>query len=208
MIMTKTKPTKDARWIDPALGSTCLLADGLYEISVTNDADQVRAAAQSDESDYILVGMMLPAAKGAAICQLMEDEHGVMPSPVVLLKSASPADARPSSPRLAPARPEVRLDEHTLKIRDIEIIPGRHEVLVKGRKVVLTYSEFKILHTLAQRPGWVFSREKIIYAVHGDNYNCTERAVDVQVTGLRKKLGPVGECIETVRGVGYRFSED
>ena len=98
-------------------------------------------------------------------------------------------------------------DESTINIKDIEIIPGRHEVKVKGKLVVLTFSEFRILHTLASKPGWVFSREKIIHAVHGNDYNCTERAVDVQVTGLRKKLGAAGDNIETVRGVGYRFVE-
>lgn len=205
MIMTKTKQQSETRWMNRALGHTEEISDGLYEISVTNDASQVRAAANSDESDYILVGMMLPADKGAAICQLMEDEHGLMPSAVVLLKSANPTASRPVVPPAARSNPAR--DEASLTIKEIEIIPGRHEVKVDGEKVVLTYSEFKILQTLAQRPGWVFSRDKIIYAVHGDHYNCTERAVDVQVTGLRKKLGKAGAYIETVRGVGYRFSE-
>jgi len=73
--------------------------------------------------------------------------------------------------------------------------------------LVLTLTEFRLLHFLAQRPGWAFSRTQIVDAVKGDDYPVTERSVDVQVAGLRKKLGTYGEYIETVRGVGYRFKE-
>ena len=80
-------------------------------------------------------------------------------------------------------------------------------MLVRGKPVELTATEFKLLYFLAQRPGWVFTRQQILDGVHGDNYAITERAVDVQVVGLRRKLGPAGGYIETVRGVGYRFKE-
>ena len=69
----------------------------------------------------------------------------------------------------------------------------------------LTYTEFKVLHFLARRPGWVFTRYQIVDAVRGEDYAVTERAVDVQIVGLRKKLGEYGKYIETVRGVGYRM---
>ena len=64
-----------------------------------------------------------------------------------------------------------------------------------------------VLQVLAERPGWVFTRQQILDGVHGDNYAITDRAVDVQIVGLRKKLGRAGKYIETVRGVGYRFKE-
>jgi two-component system phosphate regulon response regulator PhoB len=94
-----------------------------------------------------------------------------------------------------------------LKIHDFVINPGRHEALVKGRPVVLTATEFGILHFLARRPGWVFSRDQIISSVKGQDYAVTDRSVDVQIVGLRKKLGQAGSFIETVRGVGYRFKD-
>jgi two-component system phosphate regulon response regulator PhoB len=94
-----------------------------------------------------------------------------------------------------------------LKIHDIVIHPGRHEVLVKGKPVRLTLTEFQLLHFLARRPGWVFTRQQIVDEIKGADYPVTDRSVDVQVVGLRKKLGTCGECIETVRGVGYRFKE-
>ena len=95
----------------------------------------------------------------------------------------------------------------SLKIHGLVIHPGRHEVLANGKAVDLTASEFRILHHLARRPGWVFTRGQIIDAVHGEDYPVTDRSVDVQVAALRKKLGKAGECIETVRGVGYRCKE-
>ena len=79
--------------------------------------------------------------------------------------------------------------------------------MVGGRPVRLTFTEFQVLCTLARRPGWVFTRSQIVDAVRGDGYPVTDRSVDVQIVGLRKKLGAGGKYVETVRGVGYRFKE-
>ena len=73
--------------------------------------------------------------------------------------------------------------------------------------IELTKSEFSILHFLASHRGWVFTRYQIVDAIRGDKYVVTERAIDMQITGLRKKLGEAADLIETVRGVGYRFKE-
>ena len=94
-----------------------------------------------------------------------------------------------------------------IQIHELQIHMGRHEVLVGGKPVSLSSTEFRVLHFLASKPGWVFSRQQILDGVHGDNYAITDRAVDVQIVGLRKKLGSAGRHIETVRGVGYRFKE-
>ncbi len=98
-------------------------------------------------------------------------------------------------------------DSETIQAHNIVIHPGRHEVLVGGDPVSLTNTEFRVLVYLARRPGWVFTRYQIVDAVHGEDYPVTERSVDVQIVGLRKKLGEAGKFIETVRGVGYRFKE-
>ena len=95
----------------------------------------------------------------------------------------------------------------TVKIHNLVIHPGRHEVLMDGQQIDLTFTEFRLLHFLARKPGWAFSRAQIVDAVKGEDYPVTERSVDVQVVGLRKKLGEAGDYIETVRGVGYRFKE-
>ena len=124
---------------------------------------------------------------------------------------------KPFSPKVVIARIRSMLrrkhkttvedDKSTVKAKDLVIHPGRHEVLVKGKAVELTFTEFRVLHLLARRPGWVFSRQQIVDGVRGEDYPVTERAVDVQIVGLRKKLGPCGDYIETVRGVGYRFKD-
>jgi len=92
-----------------------------------------------------------------------------------------------------------------VRIHDLTIDPSRHEVLVEDRAVSLTLTEFNILHTLAKRPGRVFTRYQIVDSIHGSDYLVTDRAVDVQIVSLRRKLGSGARYIETVRGVGYRF---
>ena len=133
---------------------------------------------------------------------------------------------KPFSPQILIARVKAVLrradlpektDQDVLKIHELVIHPGRHEVMIEGvdgsssssakDTLDLTHSEFKILHFLARRPGWVFTRAQIVDAIRGENYVVTDRSIDVQVVGLRKKLGVASDYIETVRGVGYRFKE-
>jgi two-component system phosphate regulon response regulator PhoB len=123
---------------------------------------------------------------------------------------------KPFSPKVLIARMRAVLrrrdraetaEDDVLKFDDIIIHPGRHEVTVEGDRVDLTFTEFRILHILARRPGWVFTRHQIVDAIHGEHYPVTDRAVDVQIVGLRRKLGSAGDYIETVRGVGYRFRD-
>jgi two-component system phosphate regulon response regulator PhoB len=80
-------------------------------------------------------------------------------------------------------------------------------VRVDGQPVDLSATEFRMLHFLARRPGWVFTRQQILDGLHGDKHAITDRAVDVQVVGLRRHLGTAADYLETVRGVGYRFKE-
>ena len=87
----------------------------------------------------------------------------------------------------------------------IQVDPGRHEVLVKGKPVTLTATEFRLLHTLIRRPGQVFTRDRLIDGAIGEDAHVVDRTIDVHVTALRKKLGKAGALIETVRGVGYKL---
>jgi two-component system phosphate regulon response regulator PhoB len=121
---------------------------------------------------------------------------------------------KPFTPRVLLARvravlrrrtPEPEDDSERLTRGAIEIDRTRHAVQVSGRPVVLTLSEFRILELFMRRPSAVFSRYQIVDAVHGADYPVTDRSVDVQIVGLRRKLGVQGQRIETVRGVGYRF---
>jgi two-component system phosphate regulon response regulator PhoB len=141
------------------------------------------------EEDDIVAGLELGA-----------DDYVVKPfSLKVLLARVGRALARP-------------VGHHEEKVSSIEIAGLRidvqkHEVSNNGALVDLTSSEFSLLQFLAEHPGWVYTRGQIVRAVHGDDYPVTDRSVDVMVLGLRRKLGPAGQLIETVRGVGYRFTE-
>jgi two-component system alkaline phosphatase synthesis response regulator PhoP len=94
-----------------------------------------------------------------------------------------------------------------LNFTDMTIHPRCHQVLVQSAPVDLTASEFRLLHMMALKPGWVFTRSQIVSSLHGDNYAVSDRAIDVHIVTLRKKLGHAARYIETVRGVGYRFKE-
>jgi two-component system phosphate regulon response regulator PhoB len=95
--------------------------------------------------------------------------------------------------------------EALLELDGLSVNPLRREVRANEIPIDLTNTEFKLLHFLMRQPGLVFTRDQIVEGVHGDDYPVTDRSVDVQVVGLRKKLGEYGAYVETVRGVGYRF---
>ena len=156
----------------------------------------VMLTAKGEEAD-IVAGLNLGA-----------DDYITKPfSPKVLLARVRAVFRRAAADLDQHDDPEDDEEGETIEIRDLMIHPGRHEVCVRGKQVELTATEFKLLYFLARRPGWVFTRMQILDGVHGDNYAITDRAVDVQVVGLRRKLGLAGNYLETVRGVGYRFKE-
>ncbi|MDI9405039.1 MAG: winged helix-turn-helix domain-containing protein, partial [Limnohabitans sp.] len=103
--------------------------------------------------------------------------------------------------------PSPKSDRMTLMGSRLVIDLDRHETLVDGKKIDLTLTEFGILHYLAGRPGFVRTRDQIIASVHGKNTVLSSRTVDVHITALRRKLADLADCVETVRGVGYRFTE-
>lgn len=181
--------------------------------------------------DLILLDLMLPGVDGYEVCRRVRADETLTHVPIVMLTARgeeadivkgleSGADdyiTKPFSPGVLKARIAAVLrrsagrkpgKDDVIRISGMVIHPGRREVLVRNEPVKLTYSEFSVLHFLASRPGWVFTRYQIVDAVHGEDYPVTERSVDVQIVGLRRKLGAAGQCIETVRGVGYRFREE
>ena len=173
---------------------------------------------------------MLPGVDGLDVCRIIKNDPVTKDVPVIMLTAkgeesdivkglnlgADDYVTKPFSPKILMARIATVLrrvprgkssDDECVRIHDISIHPGRHEVRVAEDLVDMTYTEFRILQFLARRPGWVFTRNQIVEAVHGEDYSVTDRSVDVQIVGLRKKLGHAGEYIQTVRGVGYRFRE-
>ncbi|MCF7854189.1 MAG: response regulator [Candidatus Pacebacteria bacterium] len=206
-----------------------LMKDGYQVISVATGEEAITKT-RSELPDLIVLDLMLPGVDGLDVCKLLKNDPTTAGIPIIMLTAkGEEADVvtglevgsddymvKPFSPRVLTARVRAVLRKHkagaseeteTVRRGNLVIDPGRHEVLVDGTPVDLTYTEFRILQYLTKRPGWVFSRQQIIDTVHGDDYPVTERSVDVQIVGLRKKLGTIGDKIETVRGVGYRFRE-
>ncbi len=178
----------------------------------------------------IVLDLMLPDMDGLDMCRKLKADSQTADVPVIMVSArgheadvvtglelgASDYVCKPFSPRILVARIRACLRQprsnsetggEVIRYRDMIIDPGRHQVRVGDRPVELTATEFAVLHFLARRPGWVFSRQQIIDAARGESYAVTERAVDVQIVGLRKKLGDYGQYVDTVRGVGYRLRD-
>lgn len=201
-----------------------------FTIRTASSGEEAVKAIAGRPPDLVLLDLMLPGLNGLDVCRYLKKDPATAAIPIVMVTAkGEEADVvtglelgaddyitKPFSMKVLIARVRTVLrrrreppaDENTpIRIHDIEINPGRHEVRVKGKPVEMTFSEFRILHLLANRPGWVKTREQIVDAVRGEDYAVTDRAVDVQIVGIRKKLGTRAHYIETVRGVGYRFKE-
>jgi two-component system alkaline phosphatase synthesis response regulator PhoP len=204
-----------------------LTKEGYRAECVTSGEDALRKVKERIY-DLIVLDLMLPGVDGLEVCKILKSDSQTAHIPIIILTAKSEesdivlglefgADdyiTKPFSPRVLIARirsalrrkkKEEQEDVSVMTIDDLQINPTRYEVFVKGQEVKLTTTEFGILVCLARRPGWVFTRYQIIDAVKGEDYIVTDRAVDVQIVNLRKKLGSLGNLIETVRGVGYRF---
>ncbi len=205
-----------------------LLREG-YDVLTVGTGDQALAAARSRLPALIVLDLLLPGLQGLDICKILKADPKTQAIPIIILSAKSEesdivtglelgADdyiTKPFSSKVLAARVrrvlhkgmEQNLDRSVIRIHNLIIDPRRCEALLDDRPLSLTLSEFNILYVLARRPGIVLSRYQIVDSLHGGDYVVTDRAVDVQITYLRKKLGPWRDYIETVRGVGYRFKD-
>lgn len=184
--------------------------------------------------DLVLLDVMLPGMDGLSVLRALKEDEKNRKIPVLMMTArGEDADVitglelgaddyivKPFSVKVMIARIRTALrrvqggakqdetDRKAIRLDGITIDPARHEVRCGDNPVDLSATEFAILEYLARHPGWVFSREQILDGIRGKNYPVTERSVDVQILGLRKKLGTFGDCIQTVRGIGYRMAEE
>lgn len=199
-----------------------------FRVSCAMSGEDALKMVHSEIPDLIVLDLMLPGMDGLEVARELKTQEDTRVIPILMLTAkgeesdvviglelgADDYVTKPFSIRILVARVKALLrrkkekqpdEKSPISIHEMVIHPGRREVLINGRPVELTFTEFGILHFLASRAGWVFTRSQIVDAVRGDGYFVTDRSVDVQIVGLRKKLGPAGKYIETVRGVGYRF---
>jgi two-component system alkaline phosphatase synthesis response regulator PhoP len=206
-----------------------LLKEGFRVTSVASGEEAVEVA-RARTPDLVVLDLMLPGIDGLEVCRILKRDPGTEHVPVLMLTAkgeesdivaglelgADDYVTKPFSRKVLVARIRAvlrrrsrgaGLPDSIIRVSDLVIDPGRHEARLGDRVLDLTYTEFRVLQLLAGQPGWVFTRYQIVNGIRGEDYPVTDRAVDVQIVGLRKKLGDAAHHIETVRGVGYRFKE-
>jgi two-component system alkaline phosphatase synthesis response regulator PhoP len=206
------------------------LARNGCRVTCVGSGEAALKSAREAPPDLVLLDLMLPGVDGFSVCRELKADPRTAAVPVVILSArgeesdvvaalelgADDYVTKPFSPRVLVARVRAVLrrraepapaEQAPLEFHGVSVDPGRRAVAVGGKPVELTNTEFRLLHLLARRPGWVFTRNQIIDAVRGAEAAVTDRSVDVHVAGLRRKLGAAGRHIETIRGVGYRLEE-
>lgn len=201
-----------------------------YSVSAYESGEQGLAAIRADPPGLVLLDLMLPGMGGMDVCRSMKQDAATQGIPVIIISAKGEesdivaglelgADdylPKPFSPKILLARIRTVLRRVTqpiagksevIEVDDLRLDPGKFIASIKGVPVEITAGDFRLLHFLACHRGWVFTRYQIVDAIRGEGYVVTERAIDVQVAGLRKKLGDHGHYIQTVRGVGYRFKD-
>jgi len=177
--------------------------------------------------DIVILDLMLPEISGTEVCKLLRKQERTATIPVIMVTAKGEeidrvvgfevgADdylVKPFSARelllrmkaiLRRAAPEAK-SEKNFQMGSLAIDPSRHRVTVAAEEITLTSTEYKLLVTLAERPGRVQSRERLLQDVWGYSSEADTRTVDTHITRLRAKLGDAGEMILTVRGFGYKL---
>ena len=200
-----------------------------YNVLLANNGEKGLKDASSYEPDLILLDLMLPGIQGIDVCRVIKSDENIKNTPIIILSALGQEEdivsgleagaddyvLKPFSLDVLNARIKTVLRRYyqnekeernrILFNQNIKINPRTREVVIDGNLVSFTYTEFQILHLLMAHPGWVFTRYQIIDKIRGENYPVTDRSIDFQIVGLRKKMMGKGNLIETIRGVGYRF---
>ncbi len=201
-----------------------------YAVSTGLTGEEGLAAARSKQPDLIVLDLMLPGIDGLEVCRLLKADRSTKQIPVLMLTAkgteidqvvglelgASDYIPKPFSVKVFLARVKnifrgresQREESAVLKSGKVVLDREKHSVTAEGKPVALTNLEFKILAFLMENPGRVFSRDRILDGVwHGESF-VVDRSVDAHVKSIRQKLGKCRDLIETVRGSGYRFTEE
>ena len=207
-----------------------LQSAGFDSILEASDGEDGLALAARYLPDLILLDLMLPGMDGLSVCRRLKTSPDTRMIPIIMLTAKSDESdivvglemgandyiTKPFSRKVLTARirAQFRIAEQqdqssVLQVSGLNINKDQRRVSVSGESVSLTFSEFEILVLLAAHPGHVFTRGQIIRRIKGEDYPVTDRAVDVQIVNLRRKLGEWGAAhIETIRGIGYRLAQE
>lgn len=208
------------------------LVNAGHEVMLAGNGRQGLQCVESRPPALILLDIMFPGIglNGLELCRRLRANNSTMTIPIIMLTArAGETDViagleagaddylpKPFSPPVLIARINALLrragkpfsKQDPLTAHNLTINTQTHDVYLGKKRIGLSMTEFAILEFFARNPGWVFSRRQLIDGVKGSNYPVTERSIDVQIFGLRKKLGADADFIETVRGMGYRFKSE
>lgn len=206
------------------------LARNGYEVLTARDGRNGLKTIRREKPDLVLLDLMLPELDGIEICRRLKGDPLTSQIPIIMITArgdesdvvlglglgADDYVTKPFSPNELAARVRAVLRRGPLQdeeggaerlVRgDLVIDPARHEARAGDRRLELTATEFRLLHHLASHPGRVFTRQQLIDRIHDDASIVVDRVIDVHIRALRKKLKETRDCIETIRGVGYRFA--
>ncbi len=186
---------------------------------------------EDEAPDLLILDLMLPDADGLEICKEIRKNSKTVSVPIIMLTAkgeesdkivglelgADDYVTKPFSPKELVARvkavlrrPVIRTEENRIIDIDgiIRLDVNKYEALVNGKNADLTTTEFKILHLLALRRGWVYSRDQILDHLWGNDRIVSDRTVDVHIRNLRSKLGDAREYVQNLRGMGYKLTDE
>ncbi len=201
-----------------------------YECSVAVSGEKALEILNSTSVDLIILDIMLPAMDGFEVCRIIKENPRFNNIPIIILTAkgeevdrivglelgADDYIVKPFSPRELVLRVKAilrrgKLEEtkkDILQVKNLVVDISKHMVAIGQREVILTPLEFKLLVTLIERQGRVQTRERLLSDVWDIEADIDTRTVDTHIKRLREKLGKIGNLIETVRGLGYRFKEE
>jgi two-component system phosphate regulon response regulator PhoB len=205
------------------------LAQAGFEVETARDGRQGLEAIRRRRPDLVVLDRILPDLPGSEVCRQVRSDPQLRDLPILLLTAKAEevdrvvgfelgADdyvTKPFSPRELALRVQAilrrtsgeQVASEVLERGSIALDTERHRCSVDQVEVILTAKEFRLLEALMSRPGRVLSRQRLLDEVWGSDITVTERTIDTHLKRLREKLGPAGDLIETVRGVGYRFAD-
>lgn len=200
-----------------------------YQVQIVENGAQAMECMQKENFDLFIIDRMLPDTNGLELCGRIRASSEFGNRPIILVTALADSQniiegleagaddyiTKPFDINVLYARVKAQLRRYkngpvlneVLRFDSLELNIQKCRVRVNSQDVALTNTEFQILTTLAQQPGIVQSRQKLISQVIGTDVHVTNRTIDTHIAGLRKKLGVAANLIETIRGVGYRFHE-
>ena len=201
-----------------------------FKVESADNGDSALSLIRKNNFDLILLDLMLPGIGGFDLTRILKNDKKTSETPILMLTAkgeesdivkglelgADDYMTKPFSIKVLIARINKILikssnhsdEEDVLKHNSLSINLKARDVFVEEKRIDLTFTEFEILKLLASHSKWVYTRSEIINNIRGDDYIVTDRTIDFQIVGLRKKMGPDGKYIKTVRGVGYRFEDE